>query len=79
MQTGIIKKWDHSSGWGFIEGDDGEDYFFNISNIRKGQMIKVGINVKFDSIPNANHFYKGKEKELANSIEGYIKDKITIV
>ncbi len=49
MQIGIVKKWDNNAGWGFIEGDDGEDYFFNISNIRKGQMIRTGINVKFDS------------------------------
>ena len=26
MQTGVIKKWQHDSGWGFIEGDDGDDY-----------------------------------------------------
>ena len=40
--------------------------------------MQKNINVKFDSIPNANHFYKGKEKELANVVEGYIKDKITV-
>ena len=49
MNTGIIKKWEHGSGWGFIEGDDGEDYFFNIRNIRQGQKMKVGLRVKFDS------------------------------
>jgi len=49
MQTGMVKKWDNNAGWGFIEGDDGKNYFFNISNIRQGQMIRVGINVKFDS------------------------------
>jgi len=49
MQTGIVKKWEHSSGWGFIEGDDGDDYFFNISNVRKGQKMNEGLNVKFDS------------------------------
>ncbi len=49
MQTGIIKKWQSDSGWGFIEGDDGDDYFFNISNVRQGQVMRVGLNVKFDS------------------------------
>ena len=49
MQTGVIKKWNYDSGWGFIEGDDGEDYFFNISSVRKGQKIREGIDVKFDS------------------------------
>ena len=51
----------------------------SILNLKKKLSLLKNINVKFDSIPNANHFYKGREKELANSIEGYIKDKITIV
>ena len=33
-------------------------------------------NEKFDSIANANHFYKSKEKELVNSIMNYVKDKL---
>ena len=49
MQKGVIKKWQHDSGWGFIEDEDGNDYFFNISNVRKGQKMRLGITVKFDS------------------------------
>ena len=49
MQIGVVKKWEQGAGWGFIEGDDGEDYFFNISNVRQGQRIRVGLEVKFDS------------------------------
>ncbi len=48
MLTGKVKKWDSSKGWGFIEGDDGEDYFINISNVRKGYKICIGDKVKFD-------------------------------
>ena len=48
MISGTVKAWSPSKGWGFIEGDDGEDYFFNISSVRKGQKIREGINVKFD-------------------------------
>ena len=48
-------------------------------NLKKRLNMQKNINVKFDSIPNANHFYKGKEKELANSIQQYIKEKITII
>ena len=33
----------------------------------------------FTKIKNANHFFKGKEKELSNTIDAYIKDKITII
>jgi cold shock CspA family protein len=46
--SGIIKKWELGKGWGFIQGDDGEDYFFNVANVRKGQHMKLGLRVKFD-------------------------------
>ena len=49
MQTGRVKKWQNNAGWGFIEGDDGDDYFFNIANVRQGQTVRVGLSVKFDS------------------------------
>ena len=41
--------------------------------------MQKNIEVKFESIPNANHFYKNKEKELGTIIDRYIKDKVTIV
>ena len=43
-----IKHLDSSNGWGFIETQDGDDYFFNISNVRPGQKINLGDSVKFD-------------------------------
>ena len=49
MNLGIVKKWDQMKGWGFIEGEDGEDYFFNISNVRRGQRIRERSTVKFDT------------------------------
>ena len=48
MISGTIKIWKEAEGWGFIEGDDGEDYFLNISNVRRGQSIRVNSHVKFD-------------------------------
>ncbi len=51
----------------------------SILNLKKRLSMQRNIDVKFDSIPNANHFYKNREKELADSIEHYIKDKITII
>ena len=41
--------------------------------------MQKNIDVKFDSIDSANHFFKSKEKELSSSIENYIKDKVTII
>ena len=48
MITGVIKMWKPSEGWGFIEGDDGEDYFLNAANFRRGLTIQVNARVKFD-------------------------------
>ena len=41
--------------------------------------MQKNIDVKFEPIPNANHFYKNKEKELSTTIDRYIKDKVTII
>ena len=49
MNIGIVKKWNQIEGWGFIESEDGEDYFFNISNVRRGQRIRERSTVKFDT------------------------------
>ena len=59
MNYGKIKKWNQMSGWGFIEGDDGYDYFVNVSNLRKGIKIREGIRVKFD----ITHGQRGDEAE----------------
>jgi CspA family cold shock protein len=48
MISGTIKNWDQTQGWGFIEGDDGEDHFINSSNVRLGQIIRLNCRVRFD-------------------------------
>ena len=50
----------------------------SIMNLKKRLNLQKNINVKFDQISNANHFYKGKEKELTTIIEKYLKDKINV-
>ena len=32
MKSGTVKEYDRDRGFGFVTADDGEDYFFNISN-----------------------------------------------
>ena len=51
----------------------------SILSLKKRLMMQKNIEVKFNPIINANHFYKGKEKELTSVIEHYLKDKITIL
>ena len=48
MLEGRVKHLESSKGWGFIEAEDGEDYFFNVSNVRPGQNLRLGDSVKFD-------------------------------
>ena len=48
MISGTIKVWKDEEGWGFIEGDDGKDYFLNIANVRRGQTIRANCQVSFD-------------------------------
>ena len=48
MLTGKIKHFERSKGWGFIETEDGDDYFFNVTNVRTGQNLRIGDIVKFD-------------------------------
>ena len=59
MISGTIKIWKDTEGWGFIEGDDGEDYFLNVENVRKGQSVLVNSRVKFD----VNQGQRGPEAE----------------
>ena len=50
----------------------------SLLNLKKRLTLQKNIEVKFDPIVNANHFYKGKEKELTTIIEKYLKDKINV-
>ena len=50
----------------------------SLMNLKKRLDSQKNIEVKFDSILNANHFFKDKEKELTVKVNNYLKDKITI-
>ena len=50
----------------------------SLLNLKKRLNMQKNIDVKFDSIINANHFYKGKMKELSSTVEHYLKDKVTV-
>ena len=50
----------------------------SLLNLKKRLDSQKNIEVKFESILNADHFYKGKEKELSVKINEYLKDKISV-
>ena len=51
MKKGVVKEYNPEKGFGFITGEDGEDYFVHVSGLRehlKGKGLRVGQNVSFD-------------------------------
>ena len=50
----------------------------SLLNLKKKLSMQKNIDVKFDSIVNANHFYKNKVKELSSSVGRYLKEKVTV-
>ena len=50
----------------------------SILNLKKRLNIQKNIEVKFNPINGANHFYKNKEKELSSIVQGYLRDKIIV-
>ena len=45
----------------------------SILNLKKRLSLQKNIEVKFEQIQDANHFFKDKEKELTASMDEYIK------
>ena len=35
MKSGTVKEYDRDRGFGFVTGDDGEDYFLHVSGLRE--------------------------------------------
>ena len=51
MKTGTVKEYDQSKGFGFIEFDDGDDLFVDVSGLRvdlKEQGWRQGLRVQCD-------------------------------
>ncbi len=51
MQQGTIKLWEKSKGYGFILGDDDEEYFVHVSDLDvtvKPHLLREGVRVSFD-------------------------------
>ena len=51
MTRGVVKDYDRIKGFGFITGDDGEDYFVHVSGLRehlKSKGLRGWQKVSFD-------------------------------
>lgn len=47
METGTVKFFNETKGFGFIKGDDGQEYFVHVTGIN-GSKLKEGDSVKFE-------------------------------
>ncbi len=51
MKRGIVKEYDRFKGFGFITGEDGDDYFVHVSGLRiqlQERGLRMGQRVVFD-------------------------------
>ena len=51
MKKGIVKEYNRDRGFGFIQGEDGEDYFLHVSGLRshlQSKGLREGQQVLFD-------------------------------
>jgi cold shock CspA family protein len=44
---GVVDTFDHRTGYGFVNGDDGEVYYLHLSEMREGRLPLRGQRVKF--------------------------------
>ena len=50
----------------------------SVLNLKRRLNIQKNIEITFNSILNANHFFNNKEKELADMVENYLRNKISV-
>ena len=50
MVEGTVKFFNEAKGFGFITGDDGNEYFVHASGLKEGTTIREGDKVKFEVV-----------------------------
>ena len=65
MAEGTVKFYNTTRSFGFINGDDGKDYFVHISGIKEGTIISDGDRVSFVVVQGD----RGSKAEQVEKIE----------
>lgn len=50
MVEGTVKFFNEAKGFGFIAGDDGNEYFVHTTGLKEGTKIREGDKVKFEVV-----------------------------
>ncbi|MBR9683828.1 cold-shock protein [Candidatus Woesearchaeota archaeon] len=61
---GTVKFFNRIKGFGFINGDDGKDYFVHVSEVGEGKYLNEGDRVTFDGVEDEKGL-KAKNIQLA--------------
>ena len=48
LRQGVVKWFNDAKGFGFIEADDGKEYFIHQTGLKEGVHVREGDQVEFD-------------------------------
>jgi CspA family cold shock protein len=65
MQKGTVKFFNEGKGFGFINGDDGKDYFVHSSGIEEGTRLREDDKVEFKVVEGE----RGPKAENVKKVE----------
>lgn len=71
---GTVKFFNRIKGFGFINGDDGKDYFVHVSGVIGGKYLNEGDKISFEAV-EGDKGLKAEKVELLSAGQGYDKPK----
>ena len=74
MKKGIVKEYDSSKGFGFITGDDNEDYFVHVS--RDEMVLPAESEIAFELFSDAGFKVQLQTPSVSHKIPLQTKDII---